>query len=184
MEKISEKEALRRISEYVGKDNVKIEDDNYMTSDEAFKQEYERRLEMMKPKTEDFACVPEHDPNQPVEINSKTEEVKPIKYNEDENSYPADWSEFEINVWQLTSAMTNLLCYKNKRYGNAALDPIGIFNKHPELGSIPTRIDDKLSRIKNSENFRVNDICDLIGYLYLLLLAMGVKKEDIERLKD
>ena len=177
MEKISEKEALRRISEYVGKDNVKIEDDNnYMTSDEAFKQEYEKRLEMMKPKTEDFACIPEHDPNIPVEINSKTEEVKPIKYDEE--------SEFEINVWQLTSAMTNLLCYKNKRYGNAALDPIGIFNKHPELGSIPTRIDDKLSRIKNSENFRVNDICDLIGYLYLLLLAMGVKKEDIERLKD
>lgn len=154
MEKISEKEALKRISEYVGKDNIKIENDEPITSDEAFKQEYERRLEMMKPKSD-----------------------------KEETSLP-EQSEFEINVWQLTSAMTNLLCYKNKRYGNAALDPIGIFNKHPELGSIPTRIDDKLSRIKNSENFRVNDICDLIGYLYLLLLAMGVKKEDIERLKD
>jgi len=35
------------------------------------------------------------------------------------------------------------------------------------------RIDDKLSRIKNSEELRKNDVVDLMGYLVLLCIKKG-----------
>lgn len=72
--------------------------------------------------------------------------------------------------------MTKLLLEKNKRYGDAALSPIGIFSKHvspdtPNVNSILIRLDDKIQRIKNSNELRKNDISDLNGYLQLLCVA-------------
>ena len=46
------------------------------------------------------------------------------------------------------------------------------------------RLDDKLNRIKNASELRTNDICDLMGYLNLLLISKGATKEDILKLKD
>jgi len=69
----------------------------------------------------------------------------------------------------LTSLET-LLLEKNKRYGNAALDPINIFSKHSPEGGITVRLDDKLRRIQNSTELRKNDISDIMGYLTLLCI--------------
>jgi hypothetical protein len=87
-------------------------------------------------------------------------------------------------IKEILDGMFLLLEYKNRNYGNAALEPLGIFHKGGNENSIKIRIDDKLSRIKNSNELRVNDIVDLLGYLILLLVSMDVNKNDIEKLKD
>ena len=57
----------------------------------------------------------------------------------------------------------NLLLEKNAKYGNSAVEPIC------------ARIDDKLSRIKNSglNDATEDTLDDLIGYLILLKIARG-----------
>lgn len=87
-------------------------------------------------------------------------------------------------------AMTELQLDKNQKYGNAGLEPLGIFaqNKYfdgdvSKIGLL-FRLDDKLNRIKNASELRTNDICDLMGYLNLLLIAKGTAKEEIIALKD
>lgn len=83
-------------------------------------------------------------------------------------------------------SMIDLLIYKNQMYGNSALKPKNIFYKGDSTNSILIRLDDKLNRVMNNqdEKPRVNDVCDIIGYCTLLLVSMGVKPEDIEKLKD
>lgn len=63
-----------------------------------------------------------------------------------------------------------MLIEKNKRYGNSALEPINIFSKTGASNQICNRIDDKISRIQVSDELRKNDICDLFGYLALLMM--------------
>lgn len=89
-------------------------------------------------------------------------------------------------ITEITDAMKHLLIAKNTRYGNSALEPQHIFYKGDAQNSILIRLDDKLGRIKaNTESTpRVNDVCDIIGYCTLLLISMGVTKEDIEKLED
>ncbi len=59
---------------------------------------------------------------------------------------------------------------KDKRYGNSALKPLDIFAKHHPYGS---RLDEKLARVKNSEELRKNDIADIIGGLALICQDKG-----------
>lgn len=94
-------------------------------------------------------------------------------------------SQTQKQIENICKAISDVLIDKNKKYGNSALKPINVFYKGNNTNSILIRLDDKLSRIKNNtEDIRVNDICDTIGYLVLLLVAKGVKIEDIEKLKD
>ena len=91
----------------------------------------------------------------------------------------------QTNIGRICAEISNLLIYKNIKYGNSAIEPINIFYKGNNENSILIRLDDKLSRIKNNkDDIRVNDICDTIGYLVLLLIHKGVKPEQIEKLKD
>lgn len=92
-------------------------------------------------------------------------------------------------IVELTQATQDLLLYKNEKYGDSALNPLGIFTKHlktvPEnTASILVRLDDKLGRVKNAGELRINDVSDIIGYCTLLLISMGVTKEDIVKFKD
>lgn len=66
-----------------------------------------------------------------------------------------------------------LLLYKNKAYGSAALDPLNIFHGGDPTAGLRIRIDDKLKRIKNvGINDETEDsVKDLIGYLILLMIA-------------
>lgn len=92
-------------------------------------------------------------------------------------------------IREITDAMKDLLLYKNQKYGDSAINPIEIFTRHlktadTKTAAILVRIDDKLSRVKNADTLRKNDICDLIGYLTLLNVAIGTTAEDIAKFKD
>lgn len=77
---------------------------------------------------------------------------------------------FHNEVYQVLSEITEMLIAKNQKYGNSAIEPLGIFSDlSPEEG-LKVRIDDKLKRIKNGslDNDDEDVINDLIGYLVLL----------------
>ncbi len=67
----------------------------------------------------------------------------------------------------------DLLLEKNAKYGDSALKPINVFSKLDAEEGIMARIDDKMSRIKNSGlNVDTEDtLNDVIGYLILLKIA-------------
>lgn len=88
------------------------------------------------------------------------------------------------DIKTICESISDLLIYKNKKYGNSALEPKNIFYKGNAETSILIRLDDKIGRITNSGNLYINDICDIIGYLILYLVLKGVKVEDIQKLKD
>jgi hypothetical protein len=79
-------------------------------------------------------------------------------------------SKFYSDVCEVMQEIKELLLEKNEKYGNSALEPIGVFSKlSPEEGLL-IRIDDKLKRIKNGSLEKDDEdvINDLIGYLVLL----------------
>jgi hypothetical protein len=67
----------------------------------------------------------------------------------------------------------DLLLSKNKAYGDSAIEPDNIFSKLDSAQAICARIDDKLSRIKNTglDDATEDTLDDLIGYLILLKIA-------------
>lgn len=87
-------------------------------------------------------------------------------------------------IIETCKAIQGILLTKNIRYGNSALEPIKCFYKGNNTNSILIRLDDKLSRIKNSEYLRLNDIFDLIGYLILYLVSQNIDKKEYEKLID
>lgn len=103
-----------------------------------------------------------------------------------------EWEEHEKvsstydDIEEICDAMKDLLLYKNKMYGDAALNPEPIFYKGDSMTSILVRLNDKIGRIKNNPapTPRINDIADIIGYCILLLVSMGATKEDIAKFKD
>jgi hypothetical protein len=88
----------------------------------------------------------------------------------------------QVLLKQFCNELSNLLIYKNGKYGDSALSPDKIFSKLEAEDSIKIRLDDKLSRIKNSNTLKKNDIIDLIGYLTLLSISNGWT--DLNDLKD
>lgn len=80
--------------------------------------------------------------------------------------------------------MKSLLLYKNQKYGDSALNPNNIFYKGDSANSIKIRLDDKIGRVRNNDETKVNDVADIVGYCILLLVSMNVSKEDFEKLKD
>lgn len=94
-------------------------------------------------------------------------------------------------IVEITEGIQDLLLYKNEQYGNIGSQPLGLFARFmgPDtvaLNGIYQRLDDKLSRIKNcpDKQPRINDVVDVMGYLNLLLVNLGVTKEDIAKFKD
>lgn len=88
--------------------------------------------------------------------------------------------ESQEKIVRILEAIRQLLLVKNSRYGNSILDPMRVFcKKDKEESDIPARLDDKLSRIKNSDKIRINDVTDLIGYLVLFLIQLGCTETDI-----
>ena len=78
--------------------------------------------------------------------------------------------EFSAKVSDVLIEIKELLISKNEKYGNSALEPLGVFSQLSAKDGLLVRIDDKLKRIKNgSLNHDDEDvISDLIGYLVLL----------------
>lgn len=68
--------------------------------------------------------------------------------------------------------IANMLCEKNRKYGNSALEPCRIFSRANAYEQLLVRLDDKLSRLKNRQNDEDEDVLmDIAGYMILLLIA-------------
>ena len=89
-------------------------------------------------------------------------------------------------IKDVLEGMKNLLLYKNRKYGDSAINPKKIFYKGDSTNSILIRLDDKLGRVMSNteEKPRVNDVADIIGYCTLLLIGMGVTSEDLKKFMD
>jgi hypothetical protein len=83
-------------------------------------------------------------------------------------------TETQKKIRQVTESMCHLLIEKNRRYGDAAINPKNIFSRLPAGEAIKIRLDDKLGRITaNDGEPRKNDFSDLIGYLVLYCISQG-----------
>jgi hypothetical protein len=77
---------------------------------------------------------------------------------------------FNEEVVKVLDDIRDLLIAKNAKYGNSALEPLGVFSQLSAKEGLLIRIDDKLKRIKNGSIDRDDEdvVNDLIGYLVLL----------------
>jgi hypothetical protein len=80
---------------------------------------------------------------------------------------------FAVQVGVVLDEIRDLLIAKNLKYGNSALEPLGVFSKLSAKEGLLVRIDDKLKRIKNGSLDRDDEdvVNDLIGYLVLLKIS-------------
>jgi len=76
-------------------------------------------------------------------------------------------------IRSIGDSLIELLLEKNRRYGDAALNPPRIVGKSNATDSIGVRLDDKLGRIANAAEPRRNDVADIMGYLVLYCVARG-----------
>lgn len=82
-------------------------------------------------------------------------------------------------IMSVMDGLRDVLLEKNRRYGNSALSPLGVFSKHisekndASVNGMYARLDDKLSRIRNADVVRKNDVADIVGYLCLLCVKKG-----------
>ena len=79
----------------------------------------------------------------------------------------------EEEIRYLFNQLKQFLLEKNRRYGDSALSPVTVFSKSPASDALLVRIDDKISRIKNADIVRKNDVVDLVGYLGLYMIHRG-----------
>jgi hypothetical protein len=83
---------------------------------------------------------------------------------------------FAAEVTEIVEQLKQMLIAKNRKYGDAALNPSRTFATSSAAELINVRIDDKLSRIKNRQTDDDEDPeWDLMGYLVLKRIA--VKRE-------
>lgn len=82
----------------------------------------------------------------------------------------------ENEIRAMCQEMADFLVEKNKSYGNSVSQPISVFAKRlDKLAQIDVRIDDKLNRLKNGQEFPGDDtIKDLAGYLILRMVVAGI----------
>ena len=89
-------------------------------------------------------------------------------------------------IKDILGGMCDLILYKNQKYGDSALKPKNVFYKGDATNSILIRLDDKIGRVTANpdDKPRVNDVADIIGYCVLLLISMGVTREDLAKFMD
>jgi hypothetical protein len=80
---------------------------------------------------------------------------------------------FAIQVEEVLEQIQTMLIDKNRKYGNSALEPLGVFSQLSARDGLLIRIDDKLKRIKNGSLEKDDEdvVNDLIGYLVLLKIS-------------
>jgi hypothetical protein len=95
-------------------------------------------------------------------------------------SEPEFYSDSQTKIARECDAIKEMLLDKNRKYGDAALSPLQIFCKKDAETQLRSRIDDKLSRIKNDVIDEDEDpIKDLIGYL--ILLRVKQREKDVRK---
>ena len=96
------------------------------------------------------------------------------------------YTDTQQKLIDVLDGMKSLLLYKNKKYGDSAINPKKIFYKGDSTNSILIRLDDKIGRVMSNpdDKPRVNDVADIIGYCTLLLVSMNVTSEDLKKFMD
>lgn len=109
--------------------------------------------------------------NKPVPGQTRIYEARlaPLGYGEEKNLVVEP---FAAEVTNLLGKLGNLLIAKNRKYGDAALNPKCIFSRASAIEQIKVRLDDKISRLMNQQPDEDEDVeWDLMGYLVLLRIA-------------
>ena len=125
-----------------------------------------------------------------VGLNEKGFTAKDDEGKEWESANDINWTEkmsdTQMKLIDVLDGMKDLLLYKNKKYGDSAINPKKIFYKGDSTNSILIRLDDKIGRVMSNQDDkpRVNDVADIIGYCTLLLISMGVTAEDLKKFMD
>mgnify|MGYP001616301021 CR=1 FL=1 len=71
-------------------------------------------------------------------------------------------------IRQECEAVKEMLLVKNRKYGNSAMRPLGVFSKLHPREQINVRLDDKLKRLQSLQPDDQKDTkLDIIGYLIL-----------------
>lgn len=96
------------------------------------------------------------------------------------------YTDTQQKLIDVLDGMKGLLLYKNRKYGDSAINPKKIFYKGDSTNSILIRLDDKIGRVMSNpdDKPRVNDVADIIGYCTLLLVSMNVTSEDLKKFMD
>ena len=95
--------------------------------------------------------------------------------------FVTNMTETQEAIKTICEDVKELLLYKNKQYGNSALEPSRIFSKASAVEQLLVRIDDKLNRIQKGAGLLATDedvVNDLIGYLVLLKISMESDKHN------
>lgn len=71
---------------------------------------------------------------------------------------------------KILDSLHEMLVEKNKKYGDAALNPLEIFAGKCKYGY---RVDEKLARVKNSEELCEADVVDILGGLVIICREKG-----------
>lgn len=91
------------------------------------------------------------------------------------------WSPESVKaeILSVVKNIAEILIDKNRKYGNAALQPKRIFSRSNLIEQINIRIDDKLSRIANEQADEDEDAeLDLIGYLILKRVCKNLTEKE------
>lgn len=97
----------------------------------------------------------------------------------DKEQWEAAPTKWKIDFFSMIFA--NFLKKKNENYGDSAINPNKIFSKLDADNSILIRLDDKMNRIMNSNELRMNDFFDVMGYMWLYILT---KPEWINKIRE
>ena len=79
----------------------------------------------------------------------------------------------QVEIARICDDVKELLLYKNKNYGDSALNPCRIFSQANEVEQLLVRIDDKLNRIKKGVGLLSTDEDVLMDVMY-----SGTKSDD------
>lgn len=91
------------------------------------------------------------------------------------------WSPESVKaeILNVVKNVANVLIDKNRKYGNAALQPKRIFSRTNLIEQLNVRIDDKLSRIANQQEDEDEDAeLDLVGYLILKRVCKNLTEKE------
>lgn len=95
-------------------------------------------------------------------------------------------SNFEKDLSQILEEIGTMLISKNVKYGNSALEPLGVFSQLSAKEGLLVRIDDKLKRIKNGSLEKDDEdvVNDLIGYLILLKMLDNSQRKPMQKANE
>lgn len=89
-----------------------------------------------------------------------------------QDTFTSNTSNTQQEIVEECNAIAEMLCDKNRKYGDSALNPVRVFSRCNALEQINVRLDDKLSRLQSAQGDDTEDAeLDLIGYLILKRIA-------------